>query len=89
METILAIIDHYDVRVDERFKLLNQSIDTISKYIENQQAQSSSNPQVNISQQLSKSYEWKHGISLQMRTIKLDFPCFDAMDALHQIFKAE
>lgn len=83
MDKMLAVMDQHD----ERIKLLEQSLATISQYIESHQAQSSNNTMQPPSQPVSDLAS-----PLDPRTViplQLDFPRFDGSDALHWIFRAE
>lgn len=80
---------------DERVQELEQSLNTISKFIENQQRlqgciniRSSLPPPVLI-EPLGETTPKKISSSHPYRAVRMDFPRFEGNDVLHWIFKKE
>lgn len=88
MDTILAAIDQRD----EKIKMLEQSITTITHYIENHQAQiASSSLATTVLSMVANLLptEPLHLTASPWCSVKLDFPRFDVSDPLQWIFRAE
>lgn len=81
MDTMLAVMDQRD----ECIKVLEQSLMTISQYIENQQANSSATAVQPPSHSTAEDPHASESRAIQpslARSLGMDFPRFDGSDAL-------
>ena len=95
IETVLTVLDQKEEKDrirEERIIVIEKSLASTSKFIENIQLRSSPSEGVSSTQTtsiLSAPSNHRSGIPNLLRFVKMDFPRFNGSEPLHWIFHAE